>query len=510
MSYTQAQLNQIAASLGDQKIDEILAASAGVDSKNEQGSTTSDTKVVKPTTVTSTAVGPTPPQPESDKTDLTALAGNPRPREGLQSFNILEICSRTTFSKEKEHEVSTFLPSAHRLYAILHELDMLQIQNRYFRQAIPSFIPTQSRIYMGILFIVQTFRAMNHAGILSFRDKQFLTTFLTDNPVTTLPIPGPLLPVLQSLCVSNPQDATLPRVSPSIPTQLGPAQAQQLFVGSHNYAIPNIPLLFGLHEYLRATVVATGAARPQTDVILTAMGIDAPSTAAITLNGFVFPIAFGAPVNANQAWTVTSPGIGQPIEISDDLLDSFKSNIRFFRPPVLTANMAIRDFGEFTRVFQGTWFATLKRNMASYCRFVKGSGTLQDIKVEGPASSQVVAQASTVNILPQPTGFFQTEIANAAGVLESSLLPGDATYTTSLPANDRIAELLSIYTQTHLRVQNHPSAQFNHIGEDGTANGRQGLFWDVRPLQPQTLPDHVKDSLGSEIALYICECVDKD
>lgn len=495
--YTQADIAAIVAMLQEQKVDEALASNTGVESKNDDGPATSSAPP-KPTPVATTATGPTPAPKAQDSKDLEALAGTPRPREGLKSFDILQLASRVTFSKDKEHEVSTFLPSAHRLYAILHELDSLNIQNRYFRQAIPSFLPTHSRVYVGILFIIQVYRAMDHAGILAFREKQFLSAFLASHPAETLPIFGPLLPVYQSLCVSNPQDGTMPRVTPALPAQLGPPQAQQLYINGHNYAIPNIPLLFGLHEYV-STFVA-GNQNPDANTLLTQMGVDAASTANITLNGAVFPAGFAPPLPANSAWIVASPGISEELEVSNDILSSFKINARFARLPTLAANNAIRDFGEYTRVFQGSWFTTLKRNMSIYARFVKGSGTLQDVSVEGPTAGQIVALASTAGVQPAPTGFFQA----------ASRLPGDASFSTTQVANDRIGELHSVFTQIHLRITGHPNAQFNHVGENGTANGRQGSFWDIRPIQPQTINDHVKDSLGAELSLYVRERADRD
>jgi hypothetical protein len=494
--YTQADIAAILAALNS-KVDDSLASSSGVESKNDDGPATTP-EPSKPSASPSTATGPTPKPKEQTEKDLEEFEGKPRPREGLLSFDILNIATRVAFSKDKEQEVSTFLPSAHRLYLILHELDSLQIQNRYFRQAIPSFLPTHSRVYVGILFLIQVYRAMNHAGILPFRERQFLASFLAAHPAETLPIPGPLLNVYQALCVSNPQDGTMPRVTPSIPAQLGPQQAQNLFVGAHAFAIPNIPLLFGLHEHV-ATWVA-GQNQPDANTLLTQMGVDAASTAAVTLNGAVFPVAFAAPLPANSAWFTQSPGMSQELEISNDLLTSFKSNARFARLPTLAANAAIRDFGEYTRVFQGSWFTTLKRNMSIYCRFIKGSGTLQDVATEGPTAGQIIAQLDTAPAPVVPTGFFQA----------TARLRDGAAYSTTQPANDRIGELHSVYTHVHVRVSAHPNANFARIGEDGSANGRQGTFWDIRPVQPQTMPDHVFESLGAELSLYVRERADRD
>jgi len=351
---------------------------------------------------------------------------------------------------------------------------------------------------MGIIFIVQVLRCMRHVNILSHRSIQFLDTFFMQHPVETLPIPGPLIPFLQALCVSNPQDGTMPRVTPALPEQLGPAQAQTLYQNAHNFVIPNIPMLFGLHEYVAGLIAAQ--AQPDADAILVALGIDGATTANITINGFVYTPGFIAPVTNNQAWMATSAGLAHPLEINSDLLSMFKPNRRFVPLPRLTGNQAIRSPAEFTRVLDGSWFSTLKRNMAIYCRFVKGSGTMQNLSLESHAAGQIISQIITVGIQARPNGFFQ----------DTSLFPGDATYSTTMAANDRMAELTAIYSQIHSRIRNHPHAQLNLIGEDGTANGRQGTFWDIRPVRPETSNDHVKDSLGSEIARFVRERADRD
>jgi hypothetical protein len=500
MSYSQADIAAIAKLIREQKLDEVLAQQGQTESKNESGAQESQ-DAPKPAQIPSTATGKTPEQPESSEKDLDKLKGNPRPTSNLEAFNILEGCSRVAFSKELEHETSTFLPSAHRLYAVLHEIDDILVQNRYFRQSIPSFLPTQSRIYMGIIFLMQCYRAMIHAGLpMDVITKATIQQFFNDHPVETLPIPGPLIPIIQSICVSNPQDATMPRVCPRLPQELGPRQASQLILGPHNFAIPNIPMLFGIHESIRAYTIANP--NNSAEQLLTQYGIDTDSTAQVTINDRVFPVAFtgGAqPLTAREKWSVTCPGIGQPFELPEELLANYKNNRRYVRFPVLTANMTTRSLSDFIRISTGNWFPTLKRNMAIYCRYVKGSGTMQDIGVEGPASAQIVSNVVTVG-LAEPTGFFRHD----------RLFPGDAAYSTSMPANDRMAELLSVYSQSHIRVNNHPLDWYNQLGEEDINNGRNGEFWQIRPLRPTTATDHFKDSLAAEVSRYVRERADKD
>jgi hypothetical protein len=516
MSLSPEQLAQIISALKEQKIDSELLKQSGVESKNDQGPSETSSGP-KPSSVQTSGTGPTPaPKQDQEVSDLSKVVqGNPRPTVGLQAFNIVEIASRILFSKDLERKTSTYIPSAHRFYSVLHEIDQILVQNRYFRQSIPSFTPMQSRIYCGIIFTMQIARCMEHVELLNgVADLSFFETFFRRHPVATLPVPGPLIPILQALCVSTPQDGTLPRVSPRLPTRLGPQRADSMIQDAANFALPNIPMLFGLHHALRDMVqqpqnANAGAPLNTADSILNIFGYQGTAAtqyhragvgnANISINGRDFTAGF-AGMNQDHIWSTTCPGIGQPLEINEELISSFRSNYRIVPFPVLAANAQINDLTNFLRCLSGQWFSVLKKNMAVYCRYVKGSGTMQDISVEGPSSGMFVGNVSTLGINAAPTGFFD----------QSNIFPGDASYTTTLPANDRTAELLAVYAQPHIRVAGHPHPRFNNIGSDNVDNGRDGSFWDVRPLRPPTLNDHIPDSLGEEVAHYVRERADKD
>jgi hypothetical protein len=342
---------------------------------------------------------------------------------------------------------------------------------------------------------------MDHTGLLTgLTNRNCFFEFFRKHPVATLPVPGPILPILQALCVSSPQDGTLPRVTPRFPDRLGPNQANQLIRDAFNYALPNIPMIFGLHQALSAEINGqVNNVYNDVNTVLTHMGYEGnASTANVTINGTIFAPGF-AGNTADAIWATTCPGIGMPIELNDELLSAFRSNQRFLRLPTLQGVSATRDLAEFTRVLDGPWFASLKRNMSVYCRFVKGSGTMQDVSVEGPTAAQIVANVSTLGITI-PNGFFT----------RTNSLPGDATYITTQAANDRIGELTIVYSQIHSRITNHPHGRFNNIGSEDQDNGRNGTFWDIRPIRPPTNPDFVKDSLAEEIAFYVRERADRD
>lgn len=492
-TYSQADLLAIAKALKSLPLEEELNKATGVESQNPEGKPEPSGTTLPPTQTSQSGTAPTPAPPEAKSSDLDKFKGTPRPTKDLPSFAILQIASRVAFVKEIEHETSTFLPSSLRMYHILHELDEILVQNFYFRRAIPSFLPTQSRIYLGILFIMQVFRCMNHVNkIDNAIDQHSFNEFFRSHPLETLPVPGPLIPLLSAICVSKPQDATLPRVSPAFPANLGPNRADALYDSAANFVIPNIPMLFGLHEAITAYV--TNNPNNTSEQLVSAFGIDGTSTVAVAINGFNYPAGFVG-ITADQAWMSTSAGIGQPFELNEDLLSNFKANRRVVKFPTLPGNAPIRKLDSFTRVASGAWFATLKRNMKIYCSFVRGSGTMQDVSIEGPASGQILSHPTAPVNNDAPTGFF----------VKDNNLPGDASYTTTMPANDELAQLTSVYSQINIRGSNHHSALFQHIGETDTSNGIQGNFWEVRPIRPPTSVDHVKDSLSAELALYVKE-----
>jgi len=146
--------------------------------------------------------------------------------------------------------ISKFVPSAFNMYYIIHLMDDVIRKNGYFKRQQDAWHPFVSRLYFGIIFIIQTVRAEISAGVASKARKNFYTKFARDYPPDTLPVPGPLATLFECLTHCHPSSSLAATVTPFIPLIVGPARADTLLNGTpataHQLILPNIPLLLGL------------------------------------------------------------------------------------------------------------------------------------------------------------------------------------------------------------------------------------------------------------------------
>lgn len=74
--------------------------------------------------------------------------------------------------------ISTFVPSAHMMYYITHLMDVSLRRNTNFRKLHDDWYPLISRLYFGMIFIIQTLRAQNSVSKLPTAHRKFSTEFL--------------------------------------------------------------------------------------------------------------------------------------------------------------------------------------------------------------------------------------------------------------------------------------------------------------------------------------------
>lgn len=100
------------------------------------------------------------------------------------------------------------------------------------------------RLYFGMLFFNRILRCMKYAKLGSSKTRTFIERFLMDYTPEGLPIPGPLVHILQSLTVSNSDDPLFGLISPNIRDSFRPTIASELWQeDTLDFAYPNIPLI---------------------------------------------------------------------------------------------------------------------------------------------------------------------------------------------------------------------------------------------------------------------------
>lgn len=152
------------------------------------------------------------------------IADGPPPSRALDASDFLFPFLTTRITHPNRKRLSTYIPCSHFMFYIIHHLNDLLIDNFYFKRSCPEYHPYILRLYFGILFYIQTLRAMNDVGLLNSTRYEFLTRFLDAHPLESLSIPGPLLPLFKTICTSQPEYGNYAKLSPTLPNHLGPTE----------------------------------------------------------------------------------------------------------------------------------------------------------------------------------------------------------------------------------------------------------------------------------------------
>ncbi|KAK4882299.1 hypothetical protein RN001_005618 [Aquatica leii] len=223
---------------------------------------------------------------------------------------------RTPLTGIPEPITSTFVPCAYSMYDIVHIMDDIMRKNSYFRRQEDAWHPLISRLYFGILFHIQILRSELSTGIISPKNRRFLTSFLRDFPPETLVVPGPLAPLFEALNASSPENSLFGKVSPKLHDVVGNYTASQLILYEEGNAFKLLlPYVPGILGFIQNILTAQAAAIPDYTNTNTF-----DNTADRTLNGHVF--------NANN-WTETEratllqPGMLYLLETNRDIDTSF-------------------------------------------------------------------------------------------------------------------------------------------------------------------------------------------
>ncbi|WJX38228.1 hypothetical protein P8452_25914 [Trifolium repens] len=123
------------------------------------------------------------------------------------------------------------------------------------------WVPPYSQIYVGILFYIQTFRAMECAGLLSPGSEilSLLNGFRTQYSMNDVYVPGPLVQCFKNIsCFSPTATDRFGNVSPSIPARPGWSQNRSYRLQDH--LTTHLPNIYLFASRLRSTCnVATCA-----------------------------------------------------------------------------------------------------------------------------------------------------------------------------------------------------------------------------------------------------------
>lgn len=362
--------------------------------------------------------------------------------------------------------ISTYPPSSLLMDFLVHHVNNVLVDSFYFRRASPDYHPYILRLYFGVLFWIQSMRAMKHARTLDLEGSMTLRNFLEEFPPESLPIPSPLLGVFKTLCCSQPEIPTLGLVCPTLPHPCGPALRSTVFLLAEptNHIVPNVPGIFALLEHLQGLFnpVAGNPVYPDKGQHIP---VPADSDQPTVFGHVSFPPS--AERTAAQSWSLCSSGLQYQCEADRTLHRNFAERIASFDLPPLTDADDLSTYCDFLSLGESTrWFTRVRDVAAVASSFFEGSGTLADAPPFGIRANQVIVEYQTADVQPAtPT--------RSADPL--SLFPFRFRLRSSARMLPETTEAMAASTQTNADFTgNHPF--YAPISAD-----MDGPFWDIRP-----------------------------
>lgn len=282
-------------------------------------------------------------------------------------------------------EISTYVPSSQMMFTTIAMMDEIMHTNRYWQNRSLRWNPMASRLYYGILFIMQTIRCMVYAGIAPPALKHLLRDFEEDFSYEDLPIAGPLMPFIKALTVCQPPNPEYGFVTPRVPSRTGATNATSLAL--HVLIRTLLPNLTGLRRgFLRMRLIGANNHAQLWDRNLSGQAQADPAVA----------IAHNA-ANEQSRDARIMPGTVQPIAWNERNRDSFQREPVALRVPPPAAAGAQATWAEFLG-FDGStqWFSELSALMAHHAKHWKNSGNMSHASVLNGRVGLIVCRSTAV------------------------------------------------------------------------------------------------------------------
>lgn len=444
------QMKLIASTLSGQKLDTINLVEQEKSDKIESSTTSNvanrEQEFLKPDIDT-----------KPEKPAIPAFARKDEIARALLRFPLLKRTKPVT---------STFAPTTFTYFEVIHTMDSLMSDNLYFLNTGVTWHPLISRIYFSILIYLQVFRAMDYAKVGKSFDRLSIARVLQDLPPERLPIPGPLVPMMKSICASQPEDDFFGLVTPEIVPEALPLQYTDLIPQlASMYMMPNIPIL----------------------VELLNMIIDAPEDEIPDFSS-QSTIQLGQPFNINghdfpeDMWTSTErtallqPGMIYPTESTkemDEEMNRFGTDLGL--PDIEPVDQS-NGLLEYTLLEDTAWVDRLIPIMSTYCSFFKDSSNLGACSPYGPQTGLIRAR---------PERFTGRNLAdNEINTLENGF-PGThpflfeydfRSYEYSIP---QMIQSMGQLSAINTSIEKRGLENWSYINSTGP--GRTGPYWSQNP-----------------------------
>lgn len=166
-----------------------------------------DKDTFTPATKTNKSVAP--------KMDTSEAQGQDREFHGVYSkcWTIVDTINMPEYQDDRK---STFIPGGIALFEVLHEMEEILNHNEELNWVSPNYFSLPVRIYYAVIYHVQCLRAKEQSGELRRDEGSWLRAFFRRYKDVSLPIAGPLVPILNNIATYKPDDDQFQIVHPNV------------------------------------------------------------------------------------------------------------------------------------------------------------------------------------------------------------------------------------------------------------------------------------------------------
>jgi hypothetical protein len=313
-------------------------------------------------------------------------------------------------SSVNNYGINQYLPDFTIAHIMMHHMMMMLLDCKRFFDQSSFFHPLLGHVYLGVIAPVHIFRCMRDANTLPAHLEIWLERFERRWPAISLPVPGPLVTIFQSLAVSKVGIDGFDRVTPFLP---GTPRSHNNSFGVAFHANMNTPDALSariapvpalLDQYARfLTAVRTGGAAGglmTADEIMSYASFGhticgTPALNAVPANadvGAQTPVAAG--LNPTRTNVFNSPGFTHPpylsLPIATNIRNTSARVVNVF-PAARAASNAAHTWDTFFGLDhqEGQWFTILSELMILFGKHFSGSISLAEISEVGHTAGQI-------------------------------------------------------------------------------------------------------------------------
>jgi hypothetical protein len=383
--------------------------------------------------------------------------------------------SNLPFHTNQKLETSTFVPCFLVLFAILAELDANMASTYRFLQSAPNWIPLVSQAYISVLALVHIFRVARESNCITPEQLQFLQDFEAVYDFRTLMIPGPLVPIFQSLAFVSGPFEWIGNVSPALDRFVKPVKSDA-YTPNNNlvWSLPHIPLIIDQLQWFTDSFTIT----PQNENF-------------IAENFFSNIFGVNADTGSFGFQAMYSPNARFHVPVSTQQYKAFKSNARSYRfPPRLAASTANQymSWPAYLRFTSGTtadsdtytWFSTASATMQRYTQFIRNSVPMSAIALTGLGS-----------LTPVWTYSVNPELAKNISLVEKQ------SYKDGTTEHIQFAQHFSSPRPLHLTaIGTHTDPELEELAEQFSAATQLNVSWSKIGRKDKDTPADVTIRTG--------------